>query len=298
MREPTGRLAAAAMFLALALAPSTPAQAWGDEGHEVIGLVADRFLTPEVSRTVQAMLAADTDSLTPHNIAAAATWADKYRDSNIDGARQRTRQWHFVDIELSAPDLDSACFGHPVPSPGTLASNGPAEDCVVDKINEFAAELQNPGTDPTERVMALKFLLHLVGDMHQPLHASDDHDQGGNKKRASAPGFPAGTLHHYWDTEFVEMLGPDPKQIAAALTGGITNRDAHTWSQGNPSSWAMESFRVAKDDAYGQLPPPNARGSFRLPDAYIAMARRDVAMQLSKAGVRLAAVLNKALANP
>lgn len=295
MRKLAGGLAAAVMSFGLALVPTTPAQAWGDEGHEVIGFVAEAFLTPAVRQKVQAMLAADTDSLTPHNIAAAATWADKYRDSNSNGARQATRQWHFVDIELSAPDLDSACFGHPVLPPGTLASNGPAQDCVVDKINEFAAELANPAIDPEERVMALKFVLHLVGDLHQPLHASDDHDQGGNKKRASAPGFKSGTLHHYWDTEFVEMLGPDPKQDAAALIARISPRDAHAWSQGDPSAWALDSFRIAKDDAYGQLPPPNARGSFPLPDAYVAMARRDVAMQLSKAGVRLAAVLNKAL---
>jgi hypothetical protein len=297
MRKLAGGLAAAGMSLALALLPSGPAQAWGDEGHEVVGLVAETFLTPPVRRTVQAMLDADTDSLTPHNIAAAATWADKYRDSNANGARQATRQWHFVDIELSAPDVDSACFGHPGLPSGTLASNGPAEACVVDKINEFERELANPATDPTERVVALKFLLHLVGDLHQPLHASDDHDQGGNKKRASAPGFDSGTLHHYWDTEFVEMLGPDPKQVAAALIARISPHDAKTWASGDPSTWALDSFRIAKDDVYGRLPPPNARGGFRLPDDYITMARRDVAMQLSKAGVRLAAVLNKALGN-
>jgi hypothetical protein len=269
--------------------------AWGDEGHEVIALIARQYLNPAAARNVSALLAADPDSLTAHTISAAATWADKFRDSDRDGARQRTRLWHFVDLEISAPDLDQACFGHPVSPPGSLASEGPAQDCVVDKIDEFAAELKSPTTDASERIVALKFVLHLVGDMHQPLHASDDHDRGGNDKRASAAGVKAGTLHHYWDTEFVEMLGPDPKQIAAVLLSRISAGDARAWSRGTPSDWALDSFRVAKDDAYGRLPAPNARGSFRLPDDYVAMARQDAAVQLSKAGVRLAMILNDAL---
>jgi nuclease S1 len=295
MRRLTEVLAAAALSLALAVVPGGPARAWGDEGHEVVGLIAETFLEPGVRQKVRAMLAADADDLTRHDIASAATWADKYRDSNVNGARQATRQWHFVDIELSAPDLDHACFGHPGVPRGTPASNGPARACVVDKINEFAAELASPETDSTERVVALKFVLHLVGDMHQPLHASDDGDRGGNDKRASAAGLRDGTLHHYWDTEFVEQLGPDPKQIAAGLIARISTGDARAWSRGGPSEWAMESFQMAKDDVYGRLPTPNARGDYRLPPAYVTMATRDAAMQLSKAGVRLAAVLNKAL---
>jgi hypothetical protein len=274
---------------------SVPALAWGDEGHEAIALIATAYLTPVARKKVDAMLAADTDTLTAHNIAAAATWADRYRDADRNDARRRTRLWHFIDIELAAPDLDRACFGHPALPAGTLASNGPEKDCVVDKIDEFSAELANPATDPSERVVALKFLLHLVGDLHQPLHASDDRDRGGNDKRAAASGLKAGTLHHYWDTEFVDRLGSDPRRIATTLTGHISDSEKRAWAAGRASDWAMESFRVAKDDAYGRLPTPNPRGSYRLPDDYVVTATRDVATQLSKAGVRLASVLNKAL---
>lgn len=261
----------------------------------MIALIARARLEPAQRQKVDAMLATDPDFLTIHDIAHAATWADKYRDSDRDGARQNTRQWHFVDLEVTAPDLNQACFGHPALPAGTLASKGPARDCVVDKIDEFAAELASPATDPSERVVALKFLLHLVGDLHQPLHASDDHDQGGNQKRASAPGLRAGTLHHYWDTDFVEQLGPDPKQIAAMLNARISTSDAGAWARGTASDWALELFKVAKDDAYGRLPAPSARGSYRLSDDYVAMADRDVASQLSKAGVRLAVMLNQVL---
>ena len=287
-------IGALALTLAINITQPRTALAWGDDGHKVVALIAQSFLDTNALKRVNALLAADTDSLTAHDIASAATWADKFRDSNRNGARQKTSQWHFVDIEITAPDLDAACFNHPPIPSGTVASDGPAIDCVVDKIQEFAAELTNPATDPEEQVVALKFLLHFVGDLHQPLHSSDDNDRGGNNKKVSAAGFRAGNLHHYWDTEFVDQLETDPKSIASDLIGHISRDQVSTWQSGSPSDWAMESFQVAKDDAYGQLPEPSAHGSFRLSDEYVTTATEDVALQLSKAGVRLAFVLNNA----
>jgi hypothetical protein len=285
----------AAMVIALGALTPQPALSWGDEGHEVVALVAQAFLDPDVRSKVNGLLATDTDSLTGHDIASEATWADKFRDANIKGSREKTREWHFVDIEINNPDLDGACFGHPPISTGTAASNGPAQDCVVDKIQQFSVELSNPATDPEERIVALKFLLHFVGDLHQPLHSSDDNDRGGNNKRVSAQGFKAGNLHHFWDTEFVDQLGSDPRSIASDLIGHISKAQAQTWSQASPADWAQEAFQIAKNKAYGQLPEPNARGGYRLTDDYISMATQDVGVQLSKAGVRLAFILNQTL---
>lgn len=284
-----------AVVVALGVSKPQPAFSWGDKGHEVVALVAQAFLNPDVRSKVNGLLATDTDSLTPHDIANEATWADKFRDSNRNGSREKTHVWHFVDIEIGNPDLDGACFGHPRIPAGTVASNGPAQDCVVDKVEEFAAELSKSTTDPEERIIALKFLLHFVGDMHQPLHSSDDNDRGGNDKRVSAPGFKAGNLHHFWDTEFVDQLGADPRSIASDLIGHISGAQQQSWSKGTPAEWAQESFQIARDDAYGQLPEPNAHGSYRLSDDYVSMGTQDVAIQLSKAGVRLAFILNKTL---
>jgi hypothetical protein len=91
--------------------------------------------------------------LTAHDIASEATWADKYRDSDRDTTKvryQATWRWHFVDIELTQPDLSAACFGRPPLPPGVPASKGPPQACVVDKINQFAAELGDPGTGGSE----------------------------------------------------------------------------------------------------------------------------------------------------
>ncbi|MGF6430840.1 hypothetical protein AB7M47_008246 [Bradyrhizobium elkanii] len=106
------------------------ALAWGDEGHEVVALVAQSFLDEDVRKRVNALLAVDTDPLTAHDIASAATWAAKYRDANVNNSRERTRQWHFVDIEITAPNFDEACFNHPPVPNGTPASDGAAADCV------------------------------------------------------------------------------------------------------------------------------------------------------------------------
>jgi S1/P1 Nuclease len=290
-------IAAGTLVLALTanIAQPRTALAWGDDGHKVVALIAQSFLQADVRKRVNALLAADTDDLTAHDIASAATWADKFRDANFEGSRLKTRQWHFADIEITAPDLDKACFNHPALPTGSVASNGPAANCVVDKIDQFAAELANPATDHDEQVVALKFLLHFVGDLHQPLHSSDDNDRGGNDKKVSANGFKAGNLHHYWDTEFVDRLETDPKSIASDLIGHISTAQEKEWQAGRPSDWAKESFQVAKADTYGLLPEPSSRGSYRLSDEYVTTATDDVARQLSRAGVRLAFVLNKAL---
>ena len=166
---------------------------------------------------------------------------------------------------------------------------------MVDKIEQFAAELADPRTDPEERLVALKFVLHLVGDLHQPLHAADDHDAGGNRKRVVADGFRPGNLHHFWDTEWVRRLGDDPRQVATALIAAISDQQRQAWSRGTVSDWAMESFAIARKDAYGGLPEPSTQGVYVLDAGYVNAAIRDVRVQLSRAGVRLAVVLNKAL---
>jgi hypothetical protein len=163
-------------LLAVPVTSPRPAFAWGDEGHKVIALIAEHHLDPAVRAKVATLLAADTDPLTAHDIASEATWADKYRDSDRSTTKVRyeaTWRWHFVDIELAQPDLGAACFGHPPLPPGVPASKGPPQACVVDKIDQFAAELGDRATSAPEQLLALKFLLHFVGDLHQPLHAAE-----------------------------------------------------------------------------------------------------------------------------
>ena len=290
--------------LAVLLALPQLALAWGDLGHEVVADVASHYLTAKARRHAGELLAEDSSGLVAQDMASEATWADHYRDSQRGGPPptrfDQTRNWHFVDIELGSDpvaSLTQACHGFaPLPA-GQLASAGPADDCVVNKIAQFATELKNPDTPEPERVMALQFLLHLVGDLHQPLHDADANDEGGNRKTAKGPGLRSGSLHHHWDTSFVELLGNDPQQIADQLVAKISSSDVRQWQQGNPRDWALESFQLASRDAY-HLPEPelgHRRPVYVLDQAYINTAEEDVRLQLSRAGVRLAGILNEAL---
>ncbi len=288
---------------AIALALPSVANAWGDKGHAVIALIAEHHLRPAVRQQVLALLATDPSGLAPTDIAHQATWADRFRDADRDTTRahyEQTRQWHFANIELSSPDLDAACFGlAPLPL-GAPASRGPARDCVVAKIDQFMAELSHPATAPDERRLALQFLLHFVGDLHQPLHAADDHDAGGNGKlvridrEEGTAGEATRKLHALWDSDFVTALGRDPQQVATKLIARIKPAQAARWREGSSRTWAMESFGVARRVAYGALPAPGADGVVTLSPQYLRRGREAAALQLSRAGVRLAELLNRA----
>ena len=280
------------MAAALAALICSQALAWGDLGHEVTALIAYRHLSPTARAALDALLASDTDTLTAGDFASRATWADKYRN-----AHRETAAWHFVDIEIDRPDLKDACFGFPTLQGGQSASQGPAQDCVVNKIDEFAAELKNPSTPAAERLLALKFLIHFMGDLHQPLHAADHHDRGGNCIGLSPPQGAQNNLHAYWDVNVVKALGQSAAQIAEQLDARLSAADITAWTRGTPQSWAMDTFEVGRHDAYAlpSMPTCQSGGSVALPPAYMAQAEKDAATQLLKAAVRLAAVLNDAL---
>jgi hypothetical protein len=277
---------------ALAALSGSQAQAWGDLGHEVTALIAYRHLSPTARAALDALLASDPDTLTAGDFASRATWADKYRN-----AHRETAAWHFVDIEIDQPDLKDACFGFPPLRPSQWASQGPAQDCVVNKIEEFAAELKNPSTPAAERLLALKFLIHFVGDLHQPLHAADHHDRGGNCIGLSPPQGAQINLHAYWDVSVVNALGQSAPQIAAQLDARLRAADIKDWSRGTPQSWAMDTFEVGRRDVYALPSTPTCQsgGSVSLSPAYQRQSENDAVTQLQKAAVRLAAVLNDAL---
>ncbi len=281
-----------------------PLFAWGDEGHEIVGVIAYARLTPPVKKKVDALLAADGDDLTATDFVSRTTWADKFRDSDRSTTKVRyaaTRNWHFVDIEIADGNIAAACNNHPRLPPGTAASAGPANACLIDKIDQFITELRDASVAKSEKILALKFLLHLIGDLHQPLHAADNKDRGGNdvpvlNRERTAPD----NLHSYWDNHLVQRIGNDPKSAGASLNKQITKAKAEEWSRGTPISWAKGSFGQAKNVVYnfaGQQKFIDERGAkgVRLDTVYDNRALPVVREQLSKSGVRLAAVLNQTL---
>jgi hypothetical protein len=284
----------AASLLLASLLGASAALAWGDVGHEVTALIAYHHLTAKARTALDALLASDVDPLTKPDFASRATWADKYRNEH-----RETATWHFIDIEIDQqPDMAAACFGFPPLAAGQPAAQGPAQDCIVNKIEEFFAELQNQSTPPAERLLALKFLIHFIGDLHQPLHTADHADRGGNCVALSpSPDGADKNLHAYWDVGAVASLGRSAPEIAALLDAEITQDDLNSWTRGDARTWALESFALGQKDAYAIAPRPTCAspGATALSEDYQAHAQEDAALQLEKAAIRMAGLLNNAL---
>jgi hypothetical protein len=310
-----------AAFVCLAqifvIAAPREAAAWGAEGNMIVALVADRLLQahdPAVQKKVAAILVTDKDNdWTKTDVAGEATWADALRERSPEG-QAATSLWHYVKLNAASPDFAKACFGRPDLPAMTPASHGPQQDCLIDKIDEFARELHDPGTSAGERLMALQFLLNLTGDLHQPLDAIEHGDQGGVCVAMLPPGAKAPVrLSAYWnDVLVIEAEGRDPITAADQIVAGLTPADIGKWSGGTLEDWARESFDVAKTVAYsyptdavaekhalpmrkGKKDACGAVPVYRVDAAYQGRAVAAVREQLAKAGVRLAFLLRENL---
>lgn len=286
--------------------------AWSDPGHQIIAALAYSYLTPEAQAKAQAILAQDTDTLTPTDFISRSVWADKYREAGRpDGASYiGTREWHFVDIPLST-NGDKALVESEeekicpiVDLKGGVASVGaPAQDCIVNKINQFTAELADPKTSMQEQVFALKFLIHFVGDIHQPLHTSDNDDHGGNCVWVAPTSHDPMRLHGFWDYQAVNLLtkGAAPADYAKILHDEITEQQIKDWQIDAPKDWAADSFELSKNAAYnlGTTTPhcdaENKTTPIKLTPDYETTASNISKVQMEKAGVRLAKILNEVL---
>ena len=316
MRRWIGPVCVAAGASAALLLPMRPALSWGPEGHRVIALYADRLLQqsdPGVRAKILSILATDKGSrLTKNDIASEATWADVLREKSEE-ARAATGPWHSARFKPQNPDLATACFGrNPLPA-GYPASRGPRDNCSIDKIEQFASELKDPETSAGERLAAVQFLLNLVGDLNDPLHAIDRGDQGGECIALQIGSKPPVRLSSYWREVLVaEVVGSDTAKGAARIAASVPAAEAQKWADGNPEAWARETYEVAKSVTYaftsGQpegkqsLPARPGQGEgcaaadlYRVGPDYETKALAAVKTQLAKAGVRLARVLRDSL---
>ncbi len=244
-----------------------PALAWGAQGHEIIATIAAHQLTARTRAQVAQLLGS------PAMLIHDSNWADEVRDR-----RPETGPWHYVDIPLGAPNY--------VP-----ARHCRAGQCVVAQIITARQTLADARQPAARRTEALRFLIHLVADLHQPLHAADDHDRGGNEVRINLQGRRT-NLHQLWDTRIVEALGRHTARIAAGIESAVSRQQRTAWQGGTPGTWADESHRIARDKIY---PMVEGRRSLRLPASYVRMEAPATREQLAKAGMRLAWLLNTTL---
>ena len=256
-----------ASSLCMFLVAVSPCFGWGPEGHRVVAMIATKHLTPEAANKLKAMVG-------PHDtLAAISVWADDIREENPE-----TAPWHYIDIPLTASTLD-------------MRRDCREGNCVVARIEKFRTELANQSANPAVRREALEFLVHFIGDLHQPLHCEDNNDQGGNHVQVIFFHAPT-NLHAVWDSGILQHEKERDIQLASDLDSRITPAEKTSWVEGSVESWAMESHALAREVAYGKLP---SGPTPVLEDAYYDVALPVVERQLQRAGIRLAYVLNQAL---
>ena len=252
------------IILLLAATPSL--FGWGREGHRLIASIANQHLNAKARAEVARLLGSES-------LESIASWADEVRPQ-----RRETSTWHYINIPVAAPrgDWKQYC---------------PATGCVVGIIPQMQAKLRDRSLPDAERADALKFLVHFVGDMHQPLHAGDKGDRGGNDVQAVFFDRPT-NLHSVWDTPILELAEQRQPQLKARLGRRAGFWERRRLRKGALEDWAWESRDISRDVAYAKL--PTARPAV-LGEEYFAAALPSVEGQIRRGGVRLAQVLNETL---
>jgi hypothetical protein len=277
-------------FLAIAWSCAPSAWAWGGQGHRTIGAIADRLLSSAAHAAVAQLLSGDLDKFGKLSgrgtLEAVSDWPDEI--TAMPAARPG---WHYDDVPIcgSAPK----------------AHYCPAGQCNTEQLKRLIAVVADAHAAPRDRNEALKWVVHLVGDIHQPLHAADNGDRGGNRVPVALEGVRTRgreNLHRAWDNDLVRLAlharnrqQPPADIDALALEARSLVGNA---GQGSPDAWALESNNLARNVAYHY--PGFACG--RVPEHIVVLdqdyqrqAEAIVRERVLLAGARLAAILNRIL---
>jgi hypothetical protein len=242
---------------------------WGGDGHKIVAQIAYDNLTGPAKQKVDVLLDGDT-------LATFSVWADQVKHTpNYSWSAP----YHYADMN-EGEDSYSA------------AADCPDGECVVQAILDCSTTLSAVDTSKDQKVEALKFLTHYVGDIHQPLHIGHKTDKGGNSINVKFFGA-SKNLHSVWDESLLKRKGKTWTQYAADLEATITPAKRTAWiAVTDPASWATESHHLAEDHAYRQPAGALVESGDALGEDYYNDAIEIVDEQLTKAGLRLAQMLN------
>ena len=205
------------VVVALGLAPS-PGFAWGKTGHRVVAAIADTQLSGLSRANVEEILGPG------ESLDEAANWPDEMRSAPGDFWRKTATPWHYVTLN------------------GIMYDHAPPEGDALEALNHFSAVLRDPNASREDKQTALRFVVHLVGDLHQPLHVGKCCDKGGNDVKVTWFGKPT-NLHAVWDSMLVDDEQLSFTELAAKLERHITNGDVIKWWD---SPRAIGSVRVPR----------------------------------------------------
>ncbi len=233
--------------------------AWGQTGHRVTGEIAQGYLTPEAATAVKALLGNE-------DLAEASTWADEMRSNPSEFWQKTASPWHYVNVKL-----------------GGKYKQAPPEGDAVSALDLFSRTLKDPSTSKENKQLALRFIVHIIGDLHQPFHSGTSEDRGGNLIRVKFFGEDS-NIHRVWDSGLIDRQQLSYTEWTKRLGRNITTEQASEWNDANPRVWIAESAKIRAtlypsepviswDYQYNSLPVVNQR--------------------LQMGGVRIAAYLNQ-----
>ncbi len=238
--------------------------AWGILGHRIVGQIADSYLTKKTKRAI-------FDILGNESVAMSSNWADFVKS---DPSLSYLSSWHYMDVKGG---LNADQF-----------KNFLDTDTITDaytKINFMVAQLKNKDLTQDKKAMYLKLLIHIVGDIHQPLHVGRPEDLGGNKIRVLWFKDTV-NLHQVWDDRLINFQQLSYTEYATAINY-TTRAQRNEWQSEPLSTWLWQSYQVA-DKIYGDI-KPDQRLDFKYNFNYLATLN----LQLLKGGVHLAGLLNE-----
>ena len=279
-----------------------PAYSWWETGHQAVARIAAAHLTPAARiRLARILDVPDTPESLADALARASTWADETRAQTGTGA------WHYINLTLQDSESD-------------IAKRCPDDNCAPARIHLFAAQLaaRSPNTQAAvsrwSDLDALRYLVHFVADIHQPLHAISDADLGGNCEKLNPLYGRAKNLHALWDGEITNAISPSDGALTADLEQEIealTPAQQHDLAGGTPNDWTWQAHEIALKNIYGKLHIPTEGAIFpancgeapgeitdfhpQIDGLYIDTMKPVVRLQLERAGLRLAQLLNQSL---
>lgn len=247
------------ILLTLSLALATPAHAWGPIGHRITGAIADENLSGLARANVRLLLGSE-------DLAEAATWPDDMKSNPDTFWQKQASPWHYVTVkgdEYKATDV-------------------PAEGDAMTALSRFTATLRDPKASREDKRLALRFIVHIIGDLHQPLHDGAGDDRGGNAVSVTWFGKPS-NLHSVWDSGLIEQRSLSYSEYASWLSRSIRPEDVIAWNERDPAVWIRESIALRKT-----IYPTDPALSWD----YAYQHRAEVDERLKRGGVRIAAYLN------
>jgi len=267
---------------AMALTPS-PAFAWGKTGHRVVAAIADTQLSGLARAHIREILGG------AESLDEAANWPDEMRSAPGAFWQKTATPWHYVTLN------------------GIIYDHAPPEGDALEALARFSKTLRDPSASREDKQLALRFIVHLVGDLHQPLHNGKCCDKGGNDVKVTWFGKPT-NLHAVWDSQIVDDEQLSFTELAAKLERHLSPQDVVKWWDINPRDWISESAEI-RDTLYPtardlpKLPKGKKlkKGEQVLPDLsynYVYKFTPVMERRLTQGGIRLAAYLNALFAEP